>query len=742
MIATQIAGKAVRDALFLSNYPISTLPLVLVISAVLSIGAVLVAARWVARYGPARVIPPFFIASGLLLLGEWLLATVTIRIAAVVVYLHVAVISSILISGFWSTINESFDPRTAKRNIGRIAGGATAGGLFGGMIADRVSASLGILWVLPIIAGFHLVCAALLRQLPSHHATARPRSDRPAARADRPPASESGFQVLRRVPYLRNLALVVLLGNAAATLVDFLFKARATQTYATSAELVRFFAIFYTVVSLVTLAVQAGVTRRLIERIGIAPGMAVRPALLSVGGLIVAPFVSLASLGFLRGLEAVVQGSLHRSSYELLFTPVVPGDRRATRTIIDVGADRVGDIVGGVLVRAVILLPAAASGQVLLLLAVAISVLGFLVTRALRPGYVRALEASLINRAKVLELDPGEAHAMPSLMETFSGLDLSMTLDDLKLGDVRRTVLAATANVDEADRKTAALHPPPPDRSARAVDPEVAALVELRSGDARRVRAHLRQLSVVSPVIAGQVTTLLAWDDVTAWASRALARAAPAITGQLIDRLIDPAEDFAVRRRIPRILATCATARACAGLTAALDDQRFEVRFRAAAALASLREREPSLAVDGRSVYAAVLREARVEKGLWENRRLIDDPPPAESTIAGDATLRARSSRSLEYVFTLLSLVLPREPLQISYKGLLTSDVVLRGTSLEYLESVLPRDVWESLNRRLGDLPPGEASRRPPDEVLENLLRSRTSIDLNLDELRKRVGEA
>jgi hypothetical protein len=41
-------------------------------------------------------------------------------------------------------------------------------------------------------------------------------------------------------------------------------------------------------------------------------------------------------------------------------------------------------------------------------------------------------------------------------------------------------------------------------------------------------------------------------------------------------------------------------------------------------------------------------------------------------------------------VFSLLSLVLPREPLQIAFRGLQSSDRQLRGTALEYLEGVLP----------------------------------------------------
>ena len=739
MIATQVAGKAARDALFLSNYHISALPLVLVVSALLSIGAVLFAARGITLLGPARVIPWFFLASAALLVGEWALAMRSPRPASVLVYFHVATIGSILISGFWSIINESFDPRAARRSIARIVGGATLGGLFGGFLADQIGSRAGIQWVLPVVAGFHVVCAFLLFQFrPYGGAEANPWRTVFSPRR-REQSAESGFRVLRRVAYLRNLALIVLLGNAAATLIDFLFKARAAEKFVTSAELVHFFAVFYTVVSVATVVVQSGMTRRLLERVGIANLVAVRPAVMTVGGLASLPVLGLVGLGILRGVEGVLQSSLFRSGYELLFTPVVPNDKRTTKTIIDVGADRMGEVVGGSVIRAVIFLPVAIADHLLVLIAVGISVVGFTIARALRRGYIRALEASLINRANVLDIKQDEGpgtHTM--LMESFTGIDLTMSDAGIRLDELRSAARAAQKKAPDADADadeettTAPLQP--------VSDPEIATLIALRSGNQKRIHAELRQSRALTPAIAAQVISLLAWDEVTSWASRSLAKAAPSITGQLVDRLLDINEDFAIRRRIPRILATCATPRSYEGLLAALGDKRFEVRFQSGRALARIHEQLPSLATSKDGVYAAVLRETRVERALWDDQRLIDDPAANES-LQIDATLHTRTNRSMEHVFTLLSLVLPRAPLQIAFKGLLTTDAVLRGTSLEYLESVLPKEIWTSLSPLLDEQPTARAAgTRPREEVLEELLRSNHSIELNLEELRKRTA--
>ena len=58
----------------------------------------------------------------------------------------------------WSR-RERFDPRTAKRNFGQIAGGGTFGGLLGGLLAERVAVMFGVGAMLPVLAILNLVCA-------------------------------------------------------------------------------------------------------------------------------------------------------------------------------------------------------------------------------------------------------------------------------------------------------------------------------------------------------------------------------------------------------------------------------------------------------------------------------------------------------------------------------------------------------------------------------------------------------
>ncbi|HMB70085.1 MAG TPA: hypothetical protein VKU85_12270, partial [bacterium] len=176
--------------------------------------------------------------------------------------------------------------------------------------------------------------------------------------------------------------------------------------------------------------------------------------------------------------------------------------------------------------------------------------------------------------------------------------------------------------------------------------------------------------------------------------------------------------------------------RAVSGLVAGLEDRRFEVRYQCGAALARVVGRNPELTAKRSTVHEAVLREARVDRRVWESHRLLDEGASPFS----DEVLRERTSRSLEHVFTLLSLVYPARPLRIAYRGLHTGDEALRGTSLEYLESILPPEIRECLWPFLDDRRSPE-SRAPTKDALDSLLASHDTIQLRLDELRRSPDE-
>jgi len=723
MIAQQVGGKAARDAFFLSQFEVASLPTMMVVSALVSIGVV----RWVMGRAARWLVPRGFAASGLLLLGQWALAPFQPRLVAVALYLHIAVFGSILISGFWSLVTDRFDPHTARRRMGQIATGASVGAVVGGLLVERVGALFSVTAVFPILALLHLVCAALV--LPLRPSTAKHRD----SSIEQDVGIRAGMQVFKRMPYLRNLAYLVFLGAVSAALIDYAFKAEVATTLAGGEAMMRFFALYYTAIGIVTLVVQSSLSRRSLERLGLAGTSATLPATVVAGsvGMIVAP--GLASALAARGAEAAVRSSLFRSGYELFYSPVAPRDKRAVKTAIDVLWERLGDVLGGVAAKALLVLVPLAARNAILALAALLGGAAFWVCHRLHRGYIEALEASLRRRQLPVDGSRIDRSLGTALLQSQGQMQLHSVLftvaGDLGGGDLAADGEAVT-ELMEATGPAAAVP------GVIAADPVTRRLLALRSSDTARVRDALAE-GPLDALLAPQVIDLLARDEVAADAARTLRPLAPRIVGQLGDALVDPEREFVVRRRIPGVLAGSASQRAVAPLVTGLGDHRFEVRYRCGRALRRLQSKEVPLALAAGDVHAIVLDEVRVDRRVWEGRLQLEQlEPQDEPEDPFDELLRKRAHRRLEHVFTLLGLTLPREPLQIAFRGLHTDDQHLKGTALEYLDSVLPKQIRDRLWPYLTAEPAEPMAQRPRDEIVADLMSSSLSIEMRLEEIK------
>jgi hypothetical protein len=710
-----VAGKATRDALFLAHDDVTALPVMIAVTAAVSIGLVGLSSLALRRTTPERVMPAVFAFSGLLMLLDWLAVDAVPRAVAWLLYVQVSGLGPLLGSGFWLLASERFDPRSARRYFGQIAGVGTLAGLVGALAAERMGALFGVAAMLPVLGALNVVSAVALMQLVPGEAAARRRLDAldnaPELVAESP---RSGLLVLAKAPYLQNLAALVLLGTVAAALADYVFKAAAVEAMGRGDALLRFFAVYYAGVSLLAFVVQATSSTLALERLGLAATSSTPSLALVVGGIAGLLFPGLQGAMMARGGESVFRGSLFKTGYEIFFTPISPQDKRAAKSIIDVGFDRLGDIVGGGLVAALLLVPLGTASQRLLLAAVACSGVALLAAMRLSRGYIRTLEQSLMDRA--LDLDLADA------------TDLTTRTQILKTLQTRGG--AGAMAVAAEPRRSAS-------PESFVSDPEVQEILALRSRDVDRVRAVLRQDEGLPATLVPHVIQLLAWDPVSDDAIRALQGVAEERVGELVDALLDPNQPFAVRRRLARAFSVCVSQRAVDGLLLGLEDLRFEVRFHCGRALAAIAERNRLVRIDPERVFGLIRREVAVSRPVWESHQLldrVDDPRFA------DGFVKRRAGQSLAHVFTLLSVVLPSVPLHIAYRGLQTDDASLRGTALEYLEGVLPRDIRERLWPFLDTTATRPGPSRDREQVLADLIRSNESIMLNLQELRRRTA--
>ncbi len=492
----------------------------------------------------------------------------------------------------------------------------------------------------------------------------------------------SGIRILGESPYLLNLAIIVGLGAAGEKLLDFIMSVEAKARFSTGSELVSFFALFHTGVAILSLLVQGTLARRSLSSLGLAATASIRPAVVSVTSVVGFFVPGLLTAVLARGLMGAIGNSLFRSAYELLYTPLPADSKRRTKALIDVGADKLGGVLGGGAAYICVLLAADVSQRLAFVLTLLGALGALALARLVHSGYVSALADSLKSGVVHLQAD-GIVDSTTLLTMT----NLSMVIDrKALLGEVDSAALVESA--DGEDRAP--------------LDPLLARIVRLRSEDVSLLRAELR--SELRAELVPFVIPLLGRNDVFLDALRALRRVASRVQGQLVDGLLDPEQPLAVRRRLPRVLKACPTERSVAGLMAGLRDEEFEVRYECAASVVRLIDRVPELRVGETRAF---------ETARWEIDRWRAEGAGEENR-----------DRRVEHVFTILSLGLDREALRLAHRAL-RSEGRMRGTAIEYLTNVLPDDLRKGIGELSGlDEQGPKGPRRSTGAVKKELAKS------------------
>ncbi len=712
MIAHQVAGKATRDAVFLSHYDVTDLPKIVIGAAILSMIAVIIMSRLLVTYGPSHVIPAAFGFSTLLFIGNWWLYGIAPAKVAIVLYLQMAVFGAVLISGFWSVINERFDPHTAKHTIARVAAAATLGGVLGGLLAGGVAEALDVRSMLLVLGGLHFACFLTVR------AVGDPRG---GSRGETKPTMQSGLKLLLTHRYLQLMGLLMVLAAIMAALVDYTFKSAAASRLASSEDLVVFFGQFYAAVGVLTFVIQSVLGPRLLKRYGIGITLAVMPAVALGSGLLsIAALTRLWSIVVLRAGQMVFTNSFFRSAFELLYTPLPPLTKRPTKTIIDVASDRLGDVLGSGMLLVLLAISPNLPATAVIGIAIAIAVITLVVVRRLYRGYVDQLATSLRDGAISLSDDEIiDATTRHTLAEASGACEREILMAKIRKMKQERGGVGQSITAD--DIHTAQM-------SGDCVDPEVVrgtsiTVADLMSGSTARIRRGLSS-PILDVRLVPYLIPLLANDEIAEDIRMELRWKAPQTIGALSDALLDPDMPLLARQRIPSVLEVTHNPRAVDTLFSGLHDEEFNVRYSCARALARMNERDANMMIPPPDVFAAVEREVSVDRAVWISRDLeldIDVPPDmASASLTGDP----RIDYSMEHVFTLLSLTLDRDALMLSHHAVLSSDRNLRGTALEYLENVLPENVRRGLWSHFGEVSSSPRRQRAQREVVADLKRA------------------
>lgn len=682
IIAQQIAGKATRDALFLSYFEVTDLPKIVIVGGMISILAVMMMSKLLSRYGPASLIPVIFTMSGLLHIGEWVLYKAAPETATILLYVHIAVFSAILISGFWSVVNERFNPYTAKRTVARITVGATFGGLVGGFMVERVSNLMDLQAMLLILAGLHVVCGFGVLKV-GKALVPQPSSN---------PVISSGSRVLLRTPYLLQMVALMILTAMVSTLLEYALKTEAANRFESTESLVTFFASFYTIAGVLAFLVQATLGRRSLSSLGLGGTIALLPGSIVLGGIVGVILTNIWSVVVLRGVHTALVHSLFRSGFELLYVPLSSYKKRPTKILIDVGSDRIGDIIGG--------------GLVLLLVSSLIEVPTVLVIGS-------ALIASVLALGLIYRLHHGYVDQLSLRLRTQRLISKERPLSNLHGGQARMRVggndalvvasISSSVIADNEDR-TSSTHPLSVERidtdsgflSDRVDDSVLDTRGILRSGSIAQIRQVLQDRELV-PALAPHVISWLDHTELEPEVVRSLVGMGPAVIDQLVDGMLGKSFPLSIRCRLPLVLEKITNEKTLdetlAGLLSGLSSQTFEVRYQIGRTLERIKVGYPHLQLTREVIFSAVKREMTLDGNdgneSFSTRRNVL-PKLVGSTRGGEPI---RDKYILDHVLTLLGLVLDKEAMQLCQHALNSNDAHLRGTAIEYLENILPESI-------------------------------------------------
>jgi len=242
----------------------------------------------------------------------------------------------LLIEQYWSYIDSSVSPSTAKKVNGPITGIAGIGGAVGGMLVAMSAESLGT-ELMVLMAAIALVPAALVSNL----------AYRFFGEPEIPPQAEShghlALSLFRENPVLVSLLAIVLSSQVMAAVLDFRFQSLLSIEFADNPDKeTAFQGWFWGTLNTSVLAFQFLITPLLLSFVAIRWVHLMLPLihLIAISAAIIEPSVFTVGLAFF--LFKAFDYSIFRGAKELLYVRLGFDERYRAKEVIDVFGYRSG----------------------------------------------------------------------------------------------------------------------------------------------------------------------------------------------------------------------------------------------------------------------------------------------------------------------------------------------------------------------------------------------------------------
>lgn len=396
-VAAITVGRVLGSVLFLSHVPLTRMPLIYILVALIVGGSSFLFSKRFSRMGLKTGMN--LVLGGVLLLlflFRWLIELPyadTLFIPAFSVFVECMVV--ILMVQFWSFANELFNAREAKRLFGVIGGGQMLANLYNFPI-KALKDVIGINNLIFVCAASILACIVIVNYLFARHshtlvARSKVRSRIVSGTTGKGRDVQEGTQAFWRLR--ATILLMTAVTMLTVTLVDYQFRVNACHVYQGEALADYFFSV-YAYTGILSSFFQFFLTTRILESFGILYSLFILPFSLATGSLLALAGLGSTGVTITRCGELVTRYTINETTTQILYQPLPTTQRRRTKTLADGFARPLAQASGGVLCLILsYLYQIEQADRILTLSAVIVGLVGLwaFVAWRLRASYVSAL---------------------------------------------------------------------------------------------------------------------------------------------------------------------------------------------------------------------------------------------------------------------------------------------------------------------------------------------------------------
>ncbi len=338
--------KPASRSLFIESLGAEKLPYIWIATAVAMGGFIAYYHRLVARHNRIHVVLGTCLSISVLLVVFRLLLNDSNPLTAACLYVFVDILGVVLVEQFWSLTNSIYTTGEGKSWYGLVGTGGLVGGVAGGWAAamlikhtplqtpDLLITAAGIImlifgltWVMGRIG---LYCEA------EHLVSVEPLS--------------GGWKSLGHSRYLLLIAAILLMAQLASPLVEYQFLNSVEAAYPEREARTAFLSLFFSVLGVISIAVNLGITPLVHRALGPIAGLLVQPLMICIFSWWFFFQPTLYFSAATKISDRALSYSINRASKELLYVPVDSIVIYQAKAWIDMFGYRLFKVSGSILI--------------------------------------------------------------------------------------------------------------------------------------------------------------------------------------------------------------------------------------------------------------------------------------------------------------------------------------------------------------------------------------------------------